>query len=161
MSSINPAPLLLAPAHSLVLDASFVVALCAKEPHRYAHAQNELRVRVAAGCDLHAPNVLAAEATFVLCSKMQNTVLTPADYAIATQNLHALLSIVEFPTGGDAPLLPRADVLRAGYGCSHCADGLYIALAETLAPCELLTFDTGQKRQAAGSVGVTVTVLTP
>lgn len=151
--------------HSVTLDASFVIGLCAREPGKYPKAQAALQQRVVDGCSLHAPHLLVMETAYVLCGKQQAAVITPAEYAAAVANLQTVLTIVEFPAGGDVALYARAEQMRQGYGCSRSADGFYIALAENLAasgPSELLTFDAGQQSQAASVAPiVTVTLLTP
>ena len=56
------------------------------------------------------------------------------------------------PPGGEASLIPRADQIRSGYGCSRSADALYIASAEELSQTyttRLLTFDQSVPKQAA------------
>ncbi len=153
------------PPHSVTLDASFVIGLCAKEPGKYRKAQTELRQRVSSGCSLFAPHLLVMEAAFVLCGKLQNATLTLTEHSAALANLHTTLARINFLPSGDGALLVRAEQLRQGYGCSRSADGFYIALAEHLAtagPSELLTFDIGQQKQAvAHAPTVTVTLLTP
>jgi predicted nucleic acid-binding protein len=62
------------------------------------------------------------------------------------------MSVTFPPPSGDAALIARAEQIRNGYGCSHSADGIYIALAEELSQSgatELLTFDTDLPKQAA------------
>jgi hypothetical protein len=47
-------------------------------------------------------------------------------------------------------LIRRAKEIQSGYGCSHSAYALYIALAEDLGktgPAELVTFDKGAVKQ--------------
>ena len=64
------------------------------------------------------------------------------------------MALIAVPNNGDASLLPRAEEIRSGYGCSRSADGLYIALAEELAKsgtAELLTFDKGTVNQVANN----------
>ena len=53
----------------------------------------------------------------------------------------------------------RAEQIRSGYGCSHSADGLYIALAEQLGrsqPTTLLTLDAGLSKQAARNAATVI-----
>ncbi len=149
--------------HPVTLDASFVIGLCAREPTKYVKAQLELSRRIANGCPLHAPHLMIMETSFVLCGKQQSGELTQDEHAAAVVNLQLLSAAIDFPTGGDAALLTRAEQIRRGYGCSRSADCFYIALAEQMAasgPSELLTFDVGQHRQAAAvSSGIVVTLL--
>lgn len=150
--------------HSVTLDASFIIGICAKEPRKYVQAQMELSRRIADGCSLHAPHLMIMETTYVLCGKQQSVELTQVEHAAAIVNLELLSSGIIFPAGGDRTLLARAEQMRHGYGCSRSADCFYIALAEQLAalgPSELLTFDVGLQRQAAAvSPRITVTLLT-
>ncbi len=150
---------------SVTLDASFVIGLCAKEPSKYAKAQAELRQRVSSGCSFFAPHLLVMESAFVLCGKLQNGTLAVVEHSVALANRHTMLARIIFLPSGDASLLLRAEQLRHSYGCSHSADGFYIALAEhlaTIGPSELLTFDTGQQKQAmAHAPTVTTTLLMP
>lgn len=154
---------LLTGSHPVILDASFVIGICAREPKKYVAAQTELGLRIAGGCPLHAPHLLIMEAAYVLCGRQQSGELTQAEHTAATANLGLLSTTIIFPDNGDITLLARAEQLRQGYGCSRSADCFYIALAEQLAlsgTVELITFDAGQQRQAAASPGVTVTLLT-
>lgn len=160
MSSPSPS------AYSVVVDASFVIGLCAKEPTKYVTAHTELQQRIASGCTIHAPHLLVMEVSFVLCGKLQNGVLTAADYTLAVANFQSLLALIAFDPDGDANLFNRAEQIRQGYGCSHSADSFYLALTESLAiisltgDAELLTFDAGQQKQAtAAGLSVTVTLL--
>ena len=62
------------------------------------------------------------------------------------------MAAVILPPQGDAVFIQRAAEMQQGYGCSHSADCLYLALAETLAtnsPTALLTFDKGLISHAA------------
>ena len=148
--------------HPVILDASFVIGVCAREPKKYALAQAELSMRITDGCPLHAPHLLIMEATYVLCGKQQSGELTQSEHTAAVANLGLLSTTIIFPEKGDMSLLVRAEQLREGYGCSRSADCFYIALAEHLAlsgTSELITFDAGQQRQTAASPGVVVTLL--
>lgn len=157
MTSLLTAP------HPVILDASFVIGICAREPKKYVLAQTELGLRTANGCPLHAPHLLIMEAVYVLCGKQQSGELTQAEHTTAIANLSLLSTTIIFPDKGDVSLLARAEQLRQGYGCSRSADCFYITLAEQLAltgTSEIVTFDAGQQRQAAASPGITVTLLT-
>lgn len=148
---------------SVILDASFVSGLCDKEPSKFREAQELLRMRVEAGCTLHAPHLLVMECSYVLCRKLYAGTLTAAEHAAAVANFQSMAQIINFPGGGDAALSDRAELMRSGYGCSRSADSFYIALAESLAAqqiSEILTFDIGQQRQAtAVAPSVIVTLL--
>lgn len=102
------------------------------------------------------------ESLYALCRQLQDGIIIPAAHASAIANLRAFLLMLQPSPVSDADLLVRAEQLRAGYGCSRSADGMYIALAERLAgvgPTELLTFDAGQAKQAAAVPSVTVRLL--
>ena len=150
---------------SVVVDASVIIALCAKEPDKYEKTRAALQGHIEDGAALHAPHLVVMETLYVLCSKRQAQVLTDTEHAAAIANFDSALTIISFPSDGDASLIARAERIRQGYGCSRSADSLYIALAEQLAasgPAELLTFDAGQQRQAAENApSVTVTLLVP
>jgi predicted nucleic acid-binding protein len=136
----------------VTIDASFLIALCAREPDKYPKAYSQLGQYVHAGCQFFAPGVLVAEVLFVLCRKLMDGSLTPTEHAQAVQSLVVYLRAIAPPPRGDAALAARAEQLRGTYGCSHSADGLYLALAEelaTLGTAELVTFDVGLQKQAA------------
>jgi predicted nucleic acid-binding protein len=135
-----------------VVDANVFIAICAKEAKTYSVALAEMGLRVQAGCAIYAPGVLIVETLYILCRKLENGVMGPAQHRRAIQRLrHGVRGILP-PPQGDASLAIRAEEIRSGYGCSRSADGLYIALAEQLAqtgPAELVTFDAGMATQAA------------
>jgi predicted nucleic acid-binding protein len=146
-----------------VVDANVFIAICAKEAKTYPVALAEMRLRVKAGCAIYAPGVLIAETLYILCRKLENGVMSPAQHRRAIQRLrHGVRGILP-PPRGDTALALRAEEIRGSYGCSRSADGLYIALAEQLAqtgPAELVTFDAGMQSQAASAApGVVVRVL--
>jgi predicted nucleic acid-binding protein len=147
------------------MDANFLIALCAKEPDKFAKAHAQLSQYVRDGCRFFAPGVLVAEALFVLCRKLMDGSLTPTEHAQAVQSLVVYLGAISPPPHGDAALAARAEQLRGTYGCSRSADGLYLALAEELAnagPAEFVTFDVDLQKQAASHAPtVTVRLLTP
>jgi hypothetical protein len=142
-----------------------VIAVCAREPDKYAPAQAQLAQYANAGCQFFAPGVLFAESLFALCRKLTDNLLTPAEHAQAVQSLNVLARAISPPPAGEAALIQRAEQMRAGYGCSRSADGLYLALAEQLAqtgPTELVTFDVDLRQQAALVVPtLTVRLLVP
>jgi predicted nucleic acid-binding protein len=149
---------------SVVVDASFLVGLCAKEPDKHGAAEATLVACDARGCTVYAPHLAVMEVLYALCRKLVDGRMSGVDYEDALGNLQSLLTAIEFPRDGDASLIAAAERIRAGYGCSRSADSMYIALAEELAargPVELLTFDAAQARQAAATApSVTVTLLT-
>jgi predicted nucleic acid-binding protein len=149
----------------VVIDASVLIAICANEPDKYALARAALQQYATAGCALHAPNLAVMETLYILCRKLEAQVLTPAEHATAVLNLTAAMALILTPPGGDASLIARAEQIRSGYSCRRSADSFYIALAEQLTglgPTELLTFDSGQRSQAATMApSVTVRLLTP
>ena len=135
-----------------VLDASLMIALCAKEPHRYEAAKAEVENHALAGGLFYAPNVIVGETLFVLRRKLVNGDLTDAEHAQAVQSFHVRLTAVLPPPGGEASLILRANAICAGLGAGRTADSLYIALAEELSPtyaARLLTYDHGMPKQAA------------
>jgi predicted nucleic acid-binding protein len=140
-----------------------LVALCAKEPHRYETAHSALADRIGQGCTLYAPHLIVMEVLYVLCRRRESGALTPGDHDDAVANLVSAMSAVVLPAQGDVVFVERAEELREGYGCSRSADSLYLALAESLAregAVELLTYDGGLRTQAARWVpSLAVTVL--
>lgn len=100
----------------------------------------------------YAPHVIVSEVLFVLCNKLQNGLLTPSTYEEAIENFcDQMAAILPLPNG-DASLIIRSKEIRGNYGCSHSADGLYIALTEELVmngAAEFLTFDKGVLNQVA------------
>ncbi len=147
-----------------ITDASFMIALCAKEPGRYTNAEAKLLQYANDGWQFYAAGVLVAEALYVLCRMLGDGQLTSEEHAVAVGSLKTYLSAMLPPPNGDAALIDTAEQIRSGCGCSHSADSLYLALAMELAPVgtvEILTFDAGQKRQAAANApSVTVNLLT-
>ncbi len=137
---------------AVVIDANVLIAI-------YAHEQTKLKLAETAVDDyakrnwqFYAPGVIVSEVLYILCGKLQSAVLTQADHAKAIQDFADQMNVILPPPNGDGALILRAEELRQGYGCSHSADGLYIALAEALtqqSPTELLTFDSGLSKQAA------------
>jgi predicted nucleic acid-binding protein len=142
------------------MDANILIAVSAREPDKYVPALAQLAQYANAGSPCYAPGVIVAEALFALCRKLTNQWLTPVEHAVAVTDLKDLAQTLLPPPRGEAALIERAEQMRAGYGCSRSADGLYLALAEQLAqagPVELVTFDVDLQRQAA-LVAPTVTV---
>jgi predicted nucleic acid-binding protein len=149
----------------VVIDASIAIGLCAKEPDKYAKIIAALRHYDSVSSRLYAPHSIAMETLYVLCKKLEAGMLTTVEQATAVGDLQILLTTIETTPNGDASLITRTEALRTGYSCRHSADGFYIALAEELAksgPTELLTFDTGQRNQAAAlAPTITVNLLIP
>ena len=148
---------------AVVIDASVVIAICAKEAGREPLALAELSLYSNQGYEFYAPGVLVSEALYVLCGKEQTGTLTPADYRQAVLELESLASGF-LPPPNEGSLVIRSAEIRAGYGCSRAADSIYIALAEALAQersTVLLTFDQGVPNHVAASAPtVTMKVLT-
>ncbi len=136
----------------VVIDASTMIALCAKEPQRYLTAKAEIESYARAGSIFHAPNVIVSESLYALRRKLTDGALTLSEHAQAVQSLRVRMAAILPPAGGEAGLILRADQICSGYGCSRSADALYIALAEELSQTyttRLLTFDRDLPKQAA------------
>jgi predicted nucleic acid-binding protein len=150
---------------AVTLDAAFVIAYCAKEPGRHVKADAQLKHYASNGWQFFAPGVLIAEALFVFCRKLAAGQLTPAEHTQAVQSLETLMRAVLPTPNGDSSLIARAEQIRATYGCSRSADGIYLALAEELAKtrmAEIVTFDAGMENQAKKNCPtVNVKLLTP
>jgi predicted nucleic acid-binding protein len=137
---------------AVVIDASVVVAICAKEARREPVALAELSQYSSQGYEFYAPGVLVSETLYVLCGKEQNGTLTTADYQQAIIELDSIATGLLPPPEGEGALVIRSAAIRVGYGCSRSADSIYIALAETLAQKRqtvLITFDQGIPKHAA------------
>ena len=135
-----------------VIDANVMVALCAKEPHRYVMLAAEIEKYAQAGNLFYAPNIIVGESLYALRRKLTEGVLDVTEHAQAVQSLHVRMTAILPPPGGEASLILRADQICNGYGYSRSADALYIALAEELSrtyTTRLLTFDQGLPKQAA------------
>jgi predicted nucleic acid-binding protein len=139
---------------TVVLDSSFLIAYCAKEPGRFARAAAEYGRYASEGREFFAPGVAAAEALSALCRKLQEGSLTIEEHSEAVQTLVLILSCTHTSPSGDLQLTERAEQIRAGYGCSRSADGIFIALCEELARhgrSEIATFDDSMRLQAAAN----------
>jgi len=137
---------------ALIVDASVMVAVCAREAGRFERASTEMANHAQMGGLFFAPGVLFAEVLFALCGKFSRGELTTQQHARSVEILVEYAATILPPPHGDHALVARAEQVRGGYGCSHSADGLYLALTEWLtrtAVAELITFDTGLQRQAA------------
>jgi len=148
----------------VVIDASTMIALCAKEPQRYTTAQREIENSAGNGSLFYAPNVIVSETLFALRRKLTDNALTSGEHAQAVQSFHVRMAAVLPPPHGEASLIIRADQICATYGASRSADALYIALAEELSQTyttRLFTFDKDLPKQAARNApGVNVHLLT-
>ena len=139
-------------AGSVVIDANVLIGLCAKEPDKFMTAETALQDYATQGWVFYAPHVIVSEVLYVLCNKLQNGLLTPSTYEEAIENFRDQMSAILPPPNGDASLIVRAKEIQANYGCSHSADGLYLALTEELGmngATEFLTFDKGVPNQVA------------
>jgi len=56
---------------AIVLDASFIIAICANEPNRHAKALAILLTEAAIGSDFYAPGVAIAESLFAFARKLE------------------------------------------------------------------------------------------
>jgi predicted nucleic acid-binding protein len=135
-----------------VVDACFVIGLCAKEDNKYTAAKAKLDDYANKGWQLFAPGILIGEVLFVLCRKLNDeSALDSAEYALALSSFIALMNEIKPPPKGDSSLIQRADQIRNSYGCSRANDAIYLALAEQLTTdrkVELVTFDGGMKNHA-------------
>ena len=150
---------------AVVIDANVLIALCAQEADKYAVAKAAIEQRAQSGSQFFAPGVIVAETLFALCRKLMDGTLTLADHAKAVQSLHVRMTAILPPVNGDGALVERAEFMRGTYGCSRSADGLYLALAETLTQtgsAELITFDIALAAQASVLLpSLTVCLLVP
>lgn len=147
-----------------VLDASAMIALCAREPNRYALAQAEVTRLAGIGCLFYAPNIIIGESLYVLRRKLTDAALTAAEHILAVQSLQVRMAVVLPPPSGESSLIRRANQICDNYGASRSNDSLYIALAEQLGQTyvtHLLTFDQDMSKQAARNApAVSVHLLT-
>ena len=150
---------------AVVVDASILVALCAREARGYAAARQQMRQYAHSGFVAYAPNVMIAETLYALCQKLQNARITPEQHARFIRHLRVRMRGILPPPLGEAVLIERAEQIRGSYGCTRSADSLYIALAEHLAQTrrtEFVTLDTAIPAWAASAApSVTVRLLTP
>lgn len=136
----------------IVIDASTMIALCAKEPLRYANAKAEVENYAQMGSLFYAPNIIVGESLYALRRKLTDGVLNTTEHAQAVQSLWVRMTAILPPPKGEASLILRAEQICAGYGASRSADALYITLAEELSltyTTHLLTFDQDLPKQAA------------
>jgi hypothetical protein len=86
--------------------------------------------------------------------KLTDGVISTTEHAQSIDAFLQLMAQVSPPPRGDTSLIRRAEEIRGGIGCSHSADGIYLALAEELpnnSITEVITFDNGMKAQATAS----------
>src|SRR5437899_2405239 len=117
---------------AVVIDASFLVTLCARESDKFAQASAQMQSYAEDGFELFAPGIIVAETLFALCRKEQSGDLTAPDHNSAVLSLAAYMQAILPPPGSDRSLMIRANQIRGISGCSRSADSLYIALAEEL-----------------------------
>jgi len=137
---------------AVVVDASFLIAICSKETNTEITAIAEFDRCSQLAYKFFAPGVLFAEVLYVLCGKLANGTLSAADHIQAVIDLEQLAEGILPPPYSEASLIQRAEAIRGGYSCRRSADGIYIALAEQLAKTQLtilLTFDKDLAKQAA------------
>lgn len=150
---------------AIVLDASFIVAICTNEPNRYTKALAMLQCEAAIGSEFYTPGVAVAESLFAFAKKLEDGTIDAAQHTTAVKALYAIMSRVLPPPGGEASLIIRAESLRVGFGKKRSADSIYLALAEELSKdcsIEIVTFDLGMKEQAAANApSLKVNHLTP
>lgn len=149
---------------AIVLDASVAIAIAAKEAGREPMVLAELARYSQLGYSWFAPGVIIAETLYVVCGKKQRGELSGADYVTAISSFKKTVTSIIARPDGDWSLIARAEQIVAGYGCSHSADGIYIALAEDLAatrPTVLLTlYDVMSKQAARNAATINVQALT-
>jgi predicted nucleic acid-binding protein len=160
---MTPAPTGKPPA--VTLDASFIIAYCAKEPGRHAKATAELARYATDGWEVFSPSIAIAECLYVFCKRLQDGGLTAADHAAAVKAFDTLMGTVQLPPFREFSLIARAEQIRGTYSCRRSADGIYLAFAErlaTLGTAEIVTFDEDMQKQAkANAPTVTVNYLSP
>ncbi|HMV46947.1 MAG TPA: type II toxin-antitoxin system VapC family toxin [Blastocatellia bacterium] len=148
---------------AVVIDANILISICSNEPSS-STAETALAGYANQNWSFYAPNVIVAESLYALRQKLRQGVLTQTEYDLAVEALKRQMAAILPPPNGEAALLQRAKEIQAGYGCSHSADCLYIALAEELVKLqatELLTFDAGTINQAAKNAPSVVINLLP
>lgn len=151
------------PAGAVVVDANIPIAIVANEPGA-PKASAAITRHLSNAYELYAPGVITAEVLFVLCRKLKEGLLTPAEHAQAVEDFELFMRIMKSPPGGEGSLVRRADSVRGAYACRRSADGIYIALAEELdatIATVLLTFDEDLAKQTTRyAPAVTVDFLT-
>ena len=134
-----------------VIDASVMIALCAKESQRYVLAQAEMTRLAGLGGIFYAPNIIVGESLYALRRKLTEATLTEAEHRQAIQSLQLRMTVIQPPPSGEASLISQANQICDTYGASRSNDSLYIALADELSQIyttRLLTFDQDMPKQA-------------
>ena len=150
-----------------VLDASFIVGFCAKEPNKFPRIKAKLDFYAAGGWLLFAPGVVSGEVMYALCKKRTDEGLPEDEYRNAVAVFAELMKEVHPPPDGEASLVRQVGAIQDGYGCSRMSDAFYLALAERLqtqATVEVVTTDAGMRKHAATrtpSVNVELLPVTP
>ena len=136
-----------------IVDASILVSIASKETPTHLPAEAAFKAYSQNGWKFFAPNVIVPEVMFALCQKLTGELLTKPEYEMAVKCFLDYMTIISTPDD-ETDLVKRAIEIREGYGCSRSSDGLYIALAESLAKTksvELFTLDGGMINQAANN----------
>lgn len=134
----------------MVIDASVLIGMCAKEPRKVAVAEREFERYANDGWQFFSPGSLLNESLVVLGRKLAQYLLSPAEHRDALAILRGFLRIIEPSPGGDLLLADRAMAIHEGFGYMRGYDSVYLALAEKLAAdrqVEVLTFDDGWREQ--------------
>ena len=92
---------------TVVIDASVVIALCAKEPDKFANAETKINEYAGTGCVFYAPGAVIAECLFVFCKKLSAGKITPAEHGSAVTNLITMMGQIQPPPTGDKALVKR------------------------------------------------------
>jgi predicted nucleic acid-binding protein len=93
---------------AVVLDASVVISIAAREAATEATANTALAYYSSLGYQFFAPGVIISEVLYVLCGKRQDGSLSVADHAKAVQSFHKLMSTVLPSPQGDFSLILRS-----------------------------------------------------
>ena len=96
----------------VAIDATLLIALCARELDKIAAAEREMERYAQEGYDFYAPGVILAESLFVLCRKLQDSILSALDHANAIDDLRDYMTIINSPPNGDGSLVARAEQIR-------------------------------------------------
>lgn len=146
----------------VVIDASVMVSIAAKEAATYEAVKAALDYYTENGSGFFAPNVAVSEVIYAFCKKQNAGDLTELQHSNAIKSFLDLIRNISMPADDTTLLIPAIEILKT-YGCSHSSDSLYIALAKSLAEdgtVELFTLDQGMKKQAAKNApSVVVNVL--
>ena len=147
-----------------VLDASFIVGFCAKEPNKFPGIKAKLDFYAMNGWLLFAPGVVSGEVMYAFCKKRTEEGMPDDEYRNAVAVFAELMKDIHPPPDGEASLIGQVEEIQEGYGCSRTSDGFYLALAErlqTVASVELATTDAGMKKQAQAKAPSVIVQLLP